>query len=588
VSGQSQRIELADGERRSMDFPLRALPALGSGRFTVRAEAEGGATLERSFSVAVRPAWPAERRGTARVNDGGGDIAIGRSLSDGLMPGTNRLQLSLSTLPPIPFVSAAQGLIGFPLGCIEQTSSRLWPLVLLDDATAARYGIELEPGQRERMISHGFNRLAAMQLGSGQFAFWPGDGHAEPQITPHVAEMLIEARDAGLSIPTAVLDRALARLNEELLSGGNHFHAYDHGDHLRFANSVHAGYVLARAGRAPLGSLRALHDHERGRSLTALPLLHLGLALRLQGDSARGDVAIADALAKVAERPGYLGDYGSALRDEALILALLHEHGLATADIDARVIALAREVRAPDNARIDLSTQEQLALFRLGRQLLQTGGEPLSGSLVVGNERSELPAQALFGITLDDEALRAGPRVTLGNARTWIAEELIGSPRQAPPPSDAGLRVQRAWYRMDGSLFEGGVLREGESLIVRLSLEADEAVPDALLTDLLPGGLEAENLALGDTETLSQLSIDGTALSERQWSAEIRHEEYRDDRYVAAVKLWPGQVARLYYLVRAVSPGRYTVPPPFAEDMYRPRIRSVGEARPARIEVAPP
>ena len=52
------------------------------------------------------------------------------------------------------------------------------------------------------------------------------------------------------------------------------------------------------------------------------------------------------------------------------------------------------------------------------------------------------------------------------------------------------------------------------------------------------------------------------------------HTEYRDDRFVAAARL--GGQLDLFYLVRAVTPGRYVVPATFAEDMYRPEVRGIG------------
>jgi hypothetical protein len=141
---------------------------------------------------------------------------------------------------------------------------------------------------------------------------------------------------------------------------------------------------------------------------------------------------------------------------------------------------------------------------------------------------------------------------------------------------------------MDGSVFSGKTLKEGDTLIARLTLSAAEAVPDAIVTDLLPAGLEVENLGIGDSETLQELVIDGTPLSQRSYGVEIRHEEYRDDRYVAAVKLWGGGETHLYYLVRAVSPGTYTVPPPQVEDMYRPRLFGIGATPIATLEVEAP
>ena len=82
--------------------------------------------------------------------------------------------------------------------------------------------------------------------------------------------------------------------------------------------------------------------------------------------------------------------------------------------------------------------------------------------------------------------------------------------------------------------------------------------------------------------------IDGIEISDRDDAAEVRHEEYRDDRYVAALKLDAGDTARVFYLVRAVTPGTYTVPPSLVEDMYRPELRGVGKAAPATMTVVQP
>jgi uncharacterized protein YfaS (alpha-2-macroglobulin family) len=112
-------------------------------------------------------------------------------------------------------------------------------------------------------------------------------------------------------------------------------------------------------------------------------------------------------------------------------------------------------------------------------------------------------------------------------------------------------------------------------------------MPDALLEDLLPAGLEVENLNLTPSDQWADVTVDGVSLSDRGSEADIVHEEYRDDRYVAAIKLGYGS-AKLFYLVRAVTPGTYVVPPPQVEDMYRPDLRGVGEVSPTSITVVAP
>ena len=71
--------------------------------------------------------------------------------------------------------------------------------------------------------------------------------------------------------------------------------------------------------------------------------------------------------------------------------------------------------------------------------------------------------------------------------------------------------------------------------------------------------------------------VDGIEINDRSGSAEVKHEEFRDDRYTAALDLSAGSNQQLVYLMRAVTPGRYQVPPTQVEDMYRPELRAVGQ-----------
>ena len=123
---------------------------------------------------------------------------------------------------------------------------------------------------------------------------------------------------------------------------------------------------------------------------------------------------------------------------------------------------------------------------------------------------------------------------------------------------------------------------------VGVTITADRDMPDALLTDLLPAGLEIENFNLGDEKQWADVVVEGIEVTNRANAADVLHEEYRDDRYVAALKLHAGRAARVFYLVRAVTPGTYTVPPPLVEDMYRPDLRGVGRSNPTTITVVEP
>ncbi|MCX7555236.1 alpha-2-macroglobulin [Xanthomonadaceae bacterium JHOS43] len=589
TESQARTVNLADNARTTLSFPLIAGNGHGAGKFSVSAESDE-AILKRDFEITVRPAWPSVRRSQARQIESATTLNFGTNVFEGLVAESANAQISIASIPPLPFSESINGLIGYPYGCIEQTTSRLWPLVNLDAATSRKFGLEpLDEAKRKSMLDAGFARISAMQTENGRFTFWPGEGWADPQMTAYVADILVTAKENGLDVPEAVLEKALKRLNEDLLTGGDGYYAYDHSQHLRFAANAYAGYVLARVNQAPLGTLRSLWDNQRGRSITALPLLQLGIALKLAGDETRATAAVAAALEMSADRPRYLGDYGSDLRDEALLLALLNEHGLATPESGARVMKLARELRLPERARYWFSTQERLAIFRLGRALLDEQRDGLQGEFMIAGKPHALSGRPLVVREVGSSELRQGVSLALeGDGPFWLSQDVVGYPTSAPAPSEDGIRVRRAWYRTDGSLFTGDRLTEGESLIAMLTVEADENIPDALVVDLLPGGLEIENLALGGNEAFGELALDGVQLSEREYGVDLRYEEYRDDRYVAAVKLWPGSTARLFYLVRAVSPGRYVVPPPSVEDMYRPQLSGVGTSPQKSVTVVSP
>jgi len=589
IQGQTQEIALDDNARTTLHFPIQAGSQNTVGKFSVTAQSTE-ASLTRQFEITVRPAWPAVRRSQAREIPGAQTVQFGPELFDGLFAESGIAQLSIASIPPLPFSSAIDGLIGYPYGCIEQTSSRLWPLVNLDEATSRKFGLEpLDEAKRQDMLQTGFGRIAAMQTQRGQFSFWPGEDSPMPQMTAYVADILVTARENGVAIPEVVLEKALERLKDDLLTGGDGYYSYDNSQHLRFAANAYAGYVLARVNRAPLGTLRSLWDNQHARSLTALPLVQLGIALKLAGDDKRAAAAIDYALKMTPERPAYLGDYGSDLRDEALLLALLYEHGLATDSTGARLMTLARELRQPDKARYWFSTQERLAIFRLGRAVLSENRQGLQGEFRIDGKPHALSGRSLVTREVDVAQLRRGVSLALeGSGPFWLSQDIVGYPTHAPAPSESGLRVRRAWYRTDGTLFTGDRLTEGETLIAMLTVESEEYVPDALVVDLLPGGVEIENLSLGGNDAFGELTLDGVSLSDRGYSAEIRHEEYRDDRYVAAVKLWSGSAAHLFYLVRAVSPGTYVVPPPSAEDMYRPQLSGIGTSPQQTITVVSP
>jgi len=590
IEGAAKRISLAPEAKNTLSFPLTGGQGSGVGKISLKVDG-GGHQVNRVFEVPVRPAWGSVVRSTLQSLKPGEGLSLNAGMSDHLMSATVNARFTVSAMPPIPFSQALSDLLSYPYGCAEQTTTRGYAALLLDPQTAARLGIKgITAQERKLRMEFAISRLSSMQLSNGHFSYWGGGSEANPILTPYIAEFLLDARDAGFAVPEAVLKKTMERLSEDMLTGGAPFYSYDQQQHMRYAYQAHSAYVLARVNRAPLGTLRTLYDNERSKSLTGLPILYLGIALNLQGDKVRGQKAINEAFAKVSKRPEYMGDYGSNLRDEAFMLALMKKHNLTHPAFNKRLLNLSRDMQNMTNNRYYyLSTQEQIGLAKLGKAIAVGKDSMITGSLQIGGEKTAVGPDNIISRSFTQADLAKGVRFEpVEKTDLYAIVDIAGIPKQAPAANSKYIAMSRLYYTPDGKLWKGGNLREGEILLVQVKLQANQSMNDALLIDLLPAGLEVENLNLAKDGQWEGVEIDGVNMQDRSNAASIVHEEFRDDRYVAAIKLYSGQVARVFYIVRAVTPGTYTVPPPQVEDMYRPEIRGVGVAFPASITVVQP
>lgn len=601
IAQSSRSVTLKDGDGITLSMPVTAGGGAAVAKLDIHAEL-GDYSVDRHFEFAVRPAWPERVSTLPMAIERGKPVHLDAAAMKGLLPVTVRAQLTLSTLPPLPYNSALRHLLDYPYGCIEQTTSKAYAALILDGATAKALGTTvMSDNVRQAAVEGGLGRIASFQASNGHFSFWGGTSPIEPFMTPYVVDFMLDARDAGFAVPQDVLQKSLQRLNDDLLAGGHPYYSYEHHDHLRIADEAYSGFVLARVDRAPLGTLRAIFDNDRGKLVGPLPLVHLGIALKRMGDNERAQKAIAEAFAWDKERPWYVGDYGSDLRDLALMVALTHRFDMADAAYDAKLIDWARNATAREQATHEktpyyhwswsyLSTQEQVAIARVARAFDAASDAPLAVKVTAGGKLQTPPAgKKLWSLVLTPGELAAGVSVQAdGDATVFATLDVAGIPQKAPAADPSQIDVRRSYFTTDGQPWTGDQLKEGDSRIVELTIEARVDMPDALVTDLLPGGLEVENLNLGGAGQWEGVVVDGIDMQQHTGDAEIVHEEYRDDRYAAALKLRRGEAAHLFYLVRAVTPGVYTVPPPLVEDMYRPAVRGIGKVEPVRITVVEP
>lgn len=612
VADGERNVKLAPRQRNILRFNVEPTEPFGLARLMLDVKTGGAkpVTIHREFALQIQPPVPREQDARRIRIEPGSSQRLDAAMVERFFRGSATLSVTIANRPPLNVRSIVKGLLDYPYGCLEQTTSAAYPHVFIDEESAKAVGLEPRTReQRAKFIEGAIGRIAGMQGSAGGFRLWRGDdGPYESWLTPYVTSFLMDAREAGFNVPEDMTKRAQQWMTERLNGAANQFSAlpaavssdangrHDWRDyelirnnHQRFAELAHIGYMLARDQKASLASLRLLHDQYRDRARSPLPLVQLGIALELMGDRKRSEVAIAEAMSKpYGVRPewewDWLGDYGTAVRDQAMSYALMLRHKVNHPQRESMLINLADRLGKP---RGYFSTQERIALFLAARAAGGTAADPweavvktADGSVALASKNSEVrsfdPALALKGITVENK----------GSNPLWMEVEASGFPLKLPIPSTEKISLERRWFTTDGRPWKGGNLKVGDMLLVRVTAKAKQAIEDAMIVDHIPAGLEVENLNLSQGPQAGEFSIDGVNLAAAMSNPRIKHKEYRDDRFVAAVKL-DGTVTNLFYMLRVVTPGRFHVPGTYAEDMYRPDIRAYGPS-PEPVTVVDP
>nr|WP_278488495.1 alpha-2-macroglobulin [Achromobacter insolitus] len=599
-------VTLKDKQRTTLRFTATTTGSYGLGLMRLTVDGQGGGKpvrIVRESVLQVQPAYAAERQVRRLRLNPGETNAPQASWVASYYPDSTTVSMTVSNRPPINVNRLVEGLLNYPYGCTEQTISATLPWVMLDEAAAKQFGLKPRTqAEREATVAGAIGRLAGMRNAVGSYNLWSSSSSRDVWLTAYAVGFMQDARDNGFEVPEASLDRSRQWLLEQVQQSSGAFGTwsanlkrnvesgrYDSNDanilredHRRFAGLATAALALARDKKAPLSTVRQLYDNYQERARSPLPLVQLAAAFKLMGDEGRMKSALDQAMAReyglnTRRNSGYydewLGDYGSSVRDYALAYAIANKYELHHERLDNLLTQLASRL----GNRSYLSTQEQMSLLLAARAMGGDKATPWSATLTVnGSTKALAGGTSDQTVSLSAADLAGVQLLNTGSQSLFVEYDIQGSPTTAPAPRNDVIQLKRGWYRPDGRPWDGGSLQTGDMLVVWVQASANQNIPDGLLVDRVPAGFEVENLNLSQSPEMQEWTIGGRRVAEAMSDPNIKHREFRDDRYVAAVSLGRGKVD-VFYLVRVVTPGRYAVPSTVAEDMYRPEIRGVGE-----------
>jgi alpha-2-macroglobulin len=546
-----------------------SLDAVGSARITLQVSAETvtdgridlslttpeGRVLQKTLylPVIINDA-PIVR--TSRLDlAAGATFTADENLFDGLRAGTSQALITAGPMARLNAAGVLSALGDYGYACTEQITSQAMPLLYLPDL-AAQIGIAI-PENVDAQINQALTAVLVTQNSSGAFGLWGAGYGGDMWLDAYVTDFLSRARAKGYAVPDAAFRAALDNLRNQV----NYFPDFDYGGE----GLAYALMVLAREGAAAIGDLRYFADEKGDAFATPAAMAQLGAALTSYGDQPRSDAMFARAGAAVgalsdsAPEQVFRADYGTDLRDTAVVLALANEAGSNVINREALTARLA--------ASGTLSPQESAwTLLAAASTTME------SADLLVNGAPNTAATISITGSAV------APAQITNNGADTYITITTSGVPIGAEAAGGTGYAITRSYFTPDGVPADLGQVSVGTRLVAVLEITTfGRGEARLMVNDPLPAGFAIDNPSL--------MSSANTALSGFDFITEAAHSEFRQDRFLTAIDRMDNAPFRLGYVVRAVSAGEFHHPAAVVEDMYRPDLS--GRTDTGRLIITP-
>lgn len=585
----TQSLTVQPGRESRTTFRIRATGArsgsLGPGSITVTVNAMGKTFVEKT-DITVRPAAPLQKTTVSGSVAGGRTQAI--TLTGNFLPGTTRSSLTLSRSPVIQYAKTLSYLLGYPHGCTEQTISKAFPQLYFADLTKTVHQgtvyfvrnseSDYNPATN---IQQALQQIENRQLYNGGITLWPGYNVEDPWATAYALHFLVEAEKAGYEVAPTVKSKLIDRLTT--LTGTNRTETVStqNEDGSRTDRAVasrtnlYGLYVLALAEKPNRAAMSFYKESASGPTslLTNDGRYLLAITYARLGDQAGSASLLPSQLADgtIGRETG--DSYASPIRNRALVLSSLVDTDPDNLQIPTLARQLSDVVRQADY----LNTQEAaFAFLALGKLAKQNAGSTTTATLADAGKQ-------LGNFTGADLTLRlpTGKSLTLntkGSGSLYYFGQSEGVPTSGDvPDEDHGLIVRRTYLSREGAAQTR--FKQNDLIVVKLTLSSQSGLPvkNVVLTDLLPAGFEVENPRLSGA-TAQNGTAEQRTLDWIKNASTVDYFDIRDDRVNYYLSVGASETKTIYYMVRAVSKGRFVVGPASADAMYNPDYRSYNGA----------
>lgn len=544
VGAPSQTVTMS-GADMTVDFDLSVRSSIGVGRIEVTASS-GSYSATDIIEINIRNPNPPVTKVVEVVLESGKTWT--NTVSPVGMAGTNSGILEVSSLPPVNLGQRMKYLLQYPYGCIEQTTSSVFPQLYLDQVKALSDG---EKTAIQNNIKAGIERLKLFVTRDGGFAYWPGGQDSESWASTYAGHFLVEAEAKGYMVPNDMIKRWKKYQRNKAQEWRKNQETYS--SELIQAYRL---YALALSGDPELGAMNRLRELQNiptsARWMLAAAYIKAG-----QPEAGRKLTEKLPTDIKPYQEMAY--SYGSDMRDKAIILETL----LLLND-RAKGFELLKDISASlSNSSYWMSTQTVAwCLKSVGAfATAEKRGELKFTYTYNGKDvtaRTDLPV-AQVPLTVDG-AKSLNLKMTSESKGTLFVRLITeGTPaRGNEEAAENNLKVTVEYTDTDGVAIDPVKLEQGTEFIASVTI-ANPGLrgqyKNMALNQIFPSGWEINNLRLDEAE-------------DRLKSDVPTYQDIRDDRVYTYFDLPAGQRKTFRVLLTASYAGAYYLPALSCEAMY--------------------
>ena len=549
IMGDQPRIDaLKAGETKDVSFRVKALDKTGEGTLAATLSVGAESRTEKTY-ITVRPATPPQTVSTFAVVKPDQTLTVDPAAG---FVSVNGAKLTVSSSPAVGVTGALEWLNAYPYGCLEQTVSGAFPF--LSSAALVKAGL-LDAEIAKTMapkVPAAYARILNMMAADGAFSMWPDVRKEWPEGTVYAAHFIFEAKAAKrISVDSTVEKSIIAYLLRLANSAGSY------KPELR----AYAAYVLASAGSKdfviPARNILAGSKPGFAQFLASAALIRGGHAGE-GAESLRAALADPAWIYKTSDLVGITDTTSRA----GMALSILMKCDPKGSEKAAAELAsfLAGRIRKDGEC---WGTTQANAWASMGLAAFAEYNPPAdpSGVMTAADRTRYELAGKVFNI-FELAASGANTVTNTGKPDLYVRTVVSGVPKQAKA-SGGPITLKREFFDEKGNPIAS--LKHGELAFVRITADSPEVVENIVISDLLPAGLEIEDEALATRMNASGRIPKNILMNNRQ---EFSRTEKRDDRFLVFGNLYGSAYA--IYTVRAVTPGKFSIPALYAEAMYDP------------------